>query len=256
MAETRTARLLQAKAMGAGPRFLRFGLDQDLGFIGGQYIIINTGIPLGEGKTAKRAYSLLSSDAEQRTFELTVWRVGEGPGSNYMLGLEVGTTLTFTGPWGKFLPSRLNEASSVEERPILVMATDTGITAALGLLRGCAFEQFLGRTHCYWFTDLEDAFLPPDFISQRLPRHVAHYERVQVPSGIAARAEWLAGRRFLSIVPASGDTPEAAFLSGDGFFLAAFRDALRQSSERTPVISVESFFNHQELKAMAKGIST
>lgn len=59
---------------------------------------------LPNGKAVKRAYSMLSPDAEQRRFQLAVKRIPDGPGSDFMHGIAVGGELRFSGPWGRFFP--------------------------------------------------------------------------------------------------------------------------------------------------------
>ena len=76
-------------------------LEGGLQFAHGQYVIVDTGLPNGDGRTIKRAYSLLSADPVAGTFELAVRTVPGGPGSPFMVALRVGTELGFSGPWGK-----------------------------------------------------------------------------------------------------------------------------------------------------------
>src|SRR5713101_3933702 len=130
MAQSRVARLVKAERLGPDARLMTFVLAEgEIGFSGGQYIIVDTRIELAGGKLAKRAYSILSSDDDQREFQIAVRRVGEGPGSNFMHRMEVGAELPFSGPWGKFV------ANGASAGPRRVLATDTGITAALGARR-------------------------------------------------------------------------------------------------------------------------
>jgi ferredoxin-NADP reductase len=244
MAEVRTARLLASSRLNSEVVLLRFGVEQDLAFTGGQYIIVNTGIPLGEGKTVKRAYSLLSSDADQRTCEIAVRRVDSGPGSNFMLGLEPGAELLFTGPWGKF---RLVE--SPDSASTLIVATDTGITAALGLLRSRSFQPRLPQTRVLWLVESDSYFVPEEFVRERVPENCGHFERVSLP--LAARTEWLARERDSFLEPELRSPLHTAYLSGDGSLIAAFRDTL-QALPAPPAIFIESFFNHQQLKPVSK----
>jgi ferredoxin-NADP reductase len=245
MAEARTARLLSSSRLNAEVALLRFGVGQELAFTGGQYIIVNTGIPLGEGKTVKRAYSLLSSDADQRTFEIAVRRVDSGPGSNFMIGLEAGAELLFTGPWGKFRPP----TDATDSASTLIVATDTGITAALGLLRSQSFQPRLAQTSVVWLVESDSYFVPEKFVRERLPENCGHFERVPLP--LAARTEWLARERDSFLEPVLRSPLHAAYLSGDGSLLAAFRDTL-QALPAPPAVFIESFFNHQQLKPVSK----
>ncbi len=248
MAVAKTARLVAREALTADTALLRFAADEPFAFVGGQYIIVSTGIPLGdpaEGKTVKRAYSVLSSDRDDRTFEVALRRIGEGPGSNYMLGLEVGAVLQFSGPWGKYLPA----AEQTTDDAALVIATDTGITVALGLLRGRSFQPRLNRTRVYWLVSSEEYFVSESFVRERLPQECGYFERIVVPTERAAREEWLMRRQDRLLQAALEDNPKAVYLSGDGFLLASFRTAIRDRGEDASKLMVESFFHHQELKA-------
>lgn len=248
MAVAKTARLVAREALTADTALLRFAADEPFAFVGGQYIIVSTGIPLGdpaEGKTVKRAYSVLSSDRDDRTFEVALRRIGEGPGSNYMLGLEVGAVLQFSGPWGKYLPA----TEPTTEPAATVIATDTGITVALGLLRGQSFQDRLQHTRLYWLVSSDEYFVPESFVLERLPQQCRSFERLVVPLDRAARADWLMRHQDHLLQAALADRPNALYLSGDGFLLAAFRNAIRERGEDAPKLMVESFFHHQELKA-------
>ncbi len=247
MAVSRTARLIAKEKLGDDAALLRFAADEPFAFVGGQYIIVSTGIPMGdpaEGKTVKRAYSLLSQDRNDRCFEIALRRIDQGPGSNYMLGLAEGATLQFSGPWGKYLP--LVEAEP--EDAARVIATDTGITVALGLLRSQSFQPRLQRTHVYWLVPSENYFVSESFVRERLPAECGHFERIVVPSDRASREQWTMSESHRLLDSALEHGPQAVYLSGDGFLLAAFRDAIGDRSRQPPKLMVESFFNHQELK--------
>src|SRR5262249_8344974 len=137
MAVAKQARVISSTPITAETRLIELALPDGapLGFVGGQYIIVNSGVPLPGGKIAKRAYSILSRDSEQQRITLAVRRIGEGPGSNFMHRLNAGDEVPFSGPWGQFLPP----AESSQGRT-LVFASDTGITAALSLIRGEKFQ--------------------------------------------------------------------------------------------------------------------
>ena len=256
MADIRKARLLSSVKEGGEARLLRFSsasTTQDgFAFTGGQYIILNTGIPLPDGKVAKRAYSLLSSDADPGTFEIAVRRVGSGPGSNYLLDLQPGSEIQFSGPWGKYLP--LPATDDDPQPPTLIVATDTGITAALGLLSGQSFAPQRQHTRLVWLRDSDDYFLPESVVRERLGNGLSPeaFEVHDVPFDSDARVTWLQ-QNAERIVP---DTAlRAAYLSGDGFLLAAFRDRLN-ALPSAPKLFIESFFHHQLLKDPAKGAAS
>lgn len=242
MAQPRVARLVNAERLGTEARLLRFELTEgEIGFAGGQYIIVNTGIELAGGKLAKRAYSILSSDDDQREFQIAVQRIGEGPGSNFMHRIEVGAELTFSGPWGKFVS---NGASA---GPRLVFATDTGITAAVGLLRGLGSRTRAEGTTAVWFVVSDDYFLPPAFVRSLLTGLCQNLAVVAAPEiADAARIE-----RALSILTRSleSNLPATAFLAGDGAVIYPVRERLVAAGLRKENIHLEAFFNNPERKA-------
>src|SRR5204863_5578748 len=115
------AQLVAASEPVAGTRLLELEASEPLGFTGGQYIIVDTGLVLPNGKAVKRAYSIMSAEGEQRRLRLAVTRIPGGPGSAFLHEAPVGTTLKFSGPWGKLMPDGSGGATAM-------LATDTGIT--------------------------------------------------------------------------------------------------------------------------------
>jgi Na+-transporting NADH:ubiquinone oxidoreductase subunit F len=74
----------------------------------GQYIQVEAPSPDGP---VFRAYSISSPTYDANAVELMVRLVPGGVGSTYLHNVQVGDTLTFTGPYGEFI---LNEDPSVE----------------------------------------------------------------------------------------------------------------------------------------------
>jgi ferredoxin-NADP reductase len=210
MATAKTARVVRVEPVGRDGRLLEFEPAEPLGFVGGQYVIVNTQIVLPGGKIAKRAYSILSSDRDQRRFQIAVRRLGDGPGSTFMHSLSPGDEVLFSGPWGKFLPD------DSRPRRTLVVATHTGITAALGLVRGERFAPQLATTTLVWLH--RDPFLSAE-VAQSL---------ISAPIDDAIPAE----------------RPESAFLCGDGAVIYPLRDALAPAD-----VKLEAFFNNPERRA-------
>lgn len=216
--------------------------DESLDFVGGQYVIVNTGLVFPDGRAVKRAYSIASADAEQGNFSLAVRRIGDGPGSNHMLARQVGDEIVFSGPWGKFLPLD----SALRER-IVVLATDTGITAALGLVNARTFAPQLPRTRVIWLTAAAEEFLPEAWIRACLPSALASFEVSTLPAGNRPERAWALLRE--SIGP---NVPSHAFLVGDGAVGVALRDRLIAEGMRLEDVSLETFFNHPVRKADLK----
>jgi ferredoxin-NADP reductase len=244
MAQPRVAQLVGAERLGPEARLLTFVLSgSEIGFAGGQYIIVNTGIELAAGKLAKRAYSILSGDAEQGEFQIAVRRIGEGPGSNFMHRMAEGAELTFSGPWGKFV------SNGAPEGPRLVFATDTGITAALGLLRGCRSRPLADVTTAVWFVESEDYFLPPCFTRNSLAGFCGHFSVSEAPGvGDSTRIS----SALATLDRSLGSTlPSSAFLAGDGAVIYPLRERLVAAGMQKENIHLEAFFNNPERKAQS-----
>jgi ferredoxin-NADP reductase len=218
-----------------------------LGFVGGQFIIIDTGMVRPSGQPAKRAYTMISSDAHQTRFELVACRIEDGMCSNYLHQMELGQTLTFSGPWGKFLPAPASLSGST-----WVIATDTGINAALGLLRSTAFRERLSQTTFLWLSPSADDFVSETFVRERIsgpqrggePRElrVASLPPVHHPERLSAALV------HFNALPRSS-VPERVYLTGDGALLYPFASALAESGLHETQVAIESFFNVPPKKA-------
>ncbi len=242
MADARIARLIEIERMGSEARLLTFAMaGGDLGFTGGQYVIVNTGIELSPGKLAKRAYSILSGDDLQNQFQIAVRRIGDGPGSNFMHRLAVGAELVFSGPWGKFFPNGAPAGLR------LVFATDTGITAALGLLCGRQIRESPADTTAIWFVESDEYFIPAAFARDSLRAGLAAFEvAIAPPAGAPDRLE-----RALALLNRSLESrrPSSAFLAGDGAIIYPLRERLAGAGVPMENIRLEAFFNNPERKA-------
>lgn len=253
MAVPKSARLVAAETVGPLARRLEFEMTDptDLGFVGGQYIIIDTGMVLASGKLAKRAYSIPSRDADQSRFELVARKIENGVCSNYLHQLEVGATLKFSGPWGKFLPAPAGgENDAPRSGKTWVIATDTGITAALGLLGAAAFREQLAHTTLLWLLPSDEDFVTRAFVRARV-EHVAGSEAaaglgpelrfgtlpaVHHPERVAAGLSHFEALQ-------RGGTPDRVYLAGDGALLYPFAHALALTGLAESQVALESFFN-------------
>ena len=237
MAEVKTARVTNVASLGEDTRLVQLRMDQPLGFGGGQFIIIDSGLTLPSGKAAKRAYSPISCDREQHDFELVVKRIPNGPASGFMHALAFGSELRFTGPWGKMVPP--SDAGS-SDGATLVLASDTGITAALGLVRSTRFAALVPRATLIWLRSGSAYFVDDRFVQERVPAGcslrieplppIDHPERVPYVRGLVQR-HW----RQAGIV--------RAFCAGDGAINYALMDDLNAGGVAMTPYQVESFFN-------------
>ena len=243
MAEQLSAQLVEAEAVGAETRLLRFVLPDGapFGFVGGKYIIVNSGKLLPDGKACKRAYSILSSDSDQTSFEIAVRRIGMG--SNFLHELPLHAELHFSGPWGKFVA-----ANRQEEESTWILATDTGITAALGLVQAGDFTPKLARTELCWWVQMGGYFLPEPYVREKIPPACNSFRVEQAPAiGDPNRAK---GARELLAERVRRGAPSRVYLCGDGAALLPLMEALVSEGMPPERIHVETFFNHAKRKSV------
>ena len=230
MAIPKEARVTRVTELTPTTRLVELEPTAPLGFVGGQYVIVNSGLTLADGKLAKRAYSFISADEEQARVLMAVRRHGAGAASNWMHTRQIGDLVPFSGPWGKWL------ADDATPRRTLIVATDTGITAALGLVRGRAFAPQRARASIVWLVESAGYFLPDDIVRTTLPDGVAFRREPLPPVG---HPERLAHAEQIARAQPAFDS---LFLVGDGAVVCALRDRV------FPKARVETFFNHPAKK--------
>jgi NAD(P)H-flavin reductase len=220
-----------------GPRahWLELEVQEPLGFVGGQFISVESGLPQPDGKISRRPYSVLSSDTEQGRFELVVQPVPNGPTSNFMQRLRPGDELRFSGPWGTFAPPAARCASC------LVIATDTGISAALGLVRGVRFRALLPSTALLWLRVDAADFVSDEFVRQRLPDTCREFQILTFPP--IHHPERLPIARALLHQVCSTAAPSHARVCGDGVINYGLMADFAAHGIDVTRDDVESFFN-------------
>lgn len=238
MATARNARLLASEPLGVRGRLLTFETPEPLGFVGGQYVIVDTGIEREDGRRHKRAYSVVSADAEQRCFQLAVYQ--HGPGSSVLHVAQPGAAFSFSGPWGSFLPE------DSQPRRTLLVATDSGITAALGLLRARAFAPHRPVTRLLWLRP--DGF---DFLSARAIEELADFSPELGTLPPVNHPERLERLRAEVLPYFASNAPQRVYLSGDGAVLAPLRAELYGLGVAEGAVRMEAFFNPPVRKAAA-----
>lgn len=243
MAIAKTARVVSTQTLFENSRLVTLSVPEGapLGFVGGQYIIVDSGEILSNGKAAKRAYSIMSADSEQHTITLAVLNL-EGPGSRYMHNVGEGDTVTFSGPWGKLRP---NDAAPA---PTLVCATDTGITAALGLVRGQGFAALRPYTTFVWMKRDEDYLLPESLVRDFLPPgmravHIQSCANASDLERVAAVLQVTTPQTTPASPTQRTNSWENAYMAGDGIINLQLRAALNEAGTADGRILHESFFN-------------
>ena len=212
-------------------------MEKDLGFIGGQYIIVDSKIPLNEEKNFKRAYTIASSDEEQRSFRIVYKRLGEGRVTNQFLdNLKIGEEVSFSGPWGKFLK---NEHFAKTGKTLMV-ATDTGIASAMSFLSSKKLKNRLKDVDLRWIVPSKDYFISHDEVIKKFSENLGNLE-------IKTIAEWGKGRgeefyglfeRFIEQT-----SYDSYFLCGDGEVVRRGKDLLLKRGHDENQIGTKVYFN-------------
>lgn len=255
MTERRHLRLVSREALGELSR-LRFELIEDgpLGFRGGQFVFIDTGLELDEpepGKTKRRAYSIASSDRNQVEFEVLVQDVarlensGRGLASEAFCGrgpdvIELGAERSFSGPWGKFVGDELHDSESR-----LIVATDNGLSAALGFLRSSEQEDRLASIEFIWLHTECAACLAPDQLRRMLPDGLAAFDSIGCPPvGSEQRGEFASRELLKHLGGEPLDHLRSVWLVGDGAVVVPLSTGLVEAGlDANALRRVECFFN-------------
>lgn len=117
--------------------------DQQFVFHPGHFIGIQADIE-GFG-VRKTPYCIVSPPNTERTFQLLVRLVPEGPLSYYLGGLEVGDVIAFRGPVGRSMVPKEDE-----ETELVLMATGVGLGPFLSLLQYLRDEGLERPTRLFW----------------------------------------------------------------------------------------------------------
>jgi ferredoxin-NADP reductase len=239
-ANPKTLEIVAARTEGSVTRVLTIAEVGGNGFldIGGKYVIVHTGLVRDE-KAVKRAYSLMPGAAGVRRAELAVKKLG--PGATALHDAEPGARFTFSGPWGKLVPE-----TGLAPRTLLV-ATDTGITSALGVVEQAARLGDARALNVLWFTAPGEAFLGLDSVRGRIDRAGARLFALGLPPvGDAGRLE-AALVHVKAIATETAATHVVA--TGDGAVVHPLKALLPGNVGVVADVRCECFFNNPEKKS-------
>jgi ferredoxin-NADP reductase len=167
-------------------------------------------------------------------------RVEQGPGSAFLHSVEPGREIAFSGPWGKLYPNSA-EVSAAAAGRTLILATDTGITAALGLVRGARMAPLLARTTFIWLRGQPDYFVPESEVRARLPAGIGDLHLGLAPP--IGHPDRLAHARAVVAARGGAGAFSQGFISGDGAVNYGLLDDLCAAGIPATRENVESFFN-------------
>ncbi len=212
-------------------------------FGGGQYVIINTGVVLADGKLVKRAYSLMPVPGDPSRARLAIKRLGDGPGSRALHDAAVGSEFLFSGPWGKLVPE------GGLSGPTLIVATDTGITAALSVVeraRAAPVAQARNASLVLWLRGADETFLDVDHVRSRAEAAGVRFVAETIPPVLDAARIAIACERSVAHVVETG--ARLVLAAGDGAVLYPLRDRLLMAEVGVGEVRIDCFFNNPDRK--------
>ncbi|HLF41629.1 MAG TPA: FAD-binding oxidoreductase [Acidimicrobiia bacterium] len=113
----------------------------------GQFVGI--GAHVGGRSYRRSPYCILSPPNDERTFELLVRIVPDGPVSQYLGSLQPGDTVSFRGPTGRSM------MPGDAESGLVLLATGVGIAPFCSLVEHLLAAGFSRPVHLYWGLRLE-----------------------------------------------------------------------------------------------------
>jgi ferredoxin-NADP reductase len=244
-ANPKQLRIVDARPEGRSTRILEIECIEGGAFetVGGKYVIVHTGVVLsgaGGDKAVKRAYSLMPVAARPGRAELAVKRL-EGPGSSALHDAPIGATFGFSGPWGKLVPE-----DGLGERTLLV-ATDTGITSAIGIVEQHASSPGPRPLEVLWLTAPGEDFLDVQRVRARLEDvgvHLVSAEIGAIDSASRAGDAW----HFID-ARARGLRATHVVATGDGAIVHPLRQTLPARVPSVRDVRIECFFKNPEKKS-------
>jgi NAD(P)H-flavin reductase len=238
-AKPKVLRVVESREIGPATRALEIECiaGEPLTEVGGRYVIVHTGLTVGD-KAIKRAYSLIPiTDAPHRA-QLTVKRLDDGPGSNALHRFPVGTELGFSGPWGKLVP-----ATGLVAQTMLV-ATDTGITSALGIVAQAVASGSQRPSAVLWLRAPDETFLTVGTVRARVEDAGIRFVSASIPP--ARSPDRLAAAFGHVDGQVAEESPAAVVATGDGAIVHPLMDRLRGVDVR-----IECYFHNPDKKSVS-----
>ena len=232
-------RIVGDELIGASTRALDVVRSDDAAWthIRGKYVILDTGLVLADGKAVKRAYSLTPIEGDPRRCRLVVKHLPGGPGSGALHAAPIGAEFSFSGPWGKLVSER-----GLEE-PTLFVATDTGITSALGaLVPGEAAPATV-----LWLRAEDESFFDEERARTIVERAGARFVLRRIPRVDAPHRAELAWSHIDTCV--AENAPHVLLAAGDGDIVFPLKS---RPFPGAPVrdVRIECFFHNPEKKSV------
>jgi ferredoxin-NADP reductase len=206
--------------------------------IRGKYVILDTGLVLADGKAVKRAYSLTPVADDPSRAQLIVKRIAEGPGSGALHAAPIGSEYSFSGPWGKLVPEQ-----GIDEE-VLFVATDTGITSALGVATRGHGEALT----VLWLHAADESFFDADRAREAILASGARFLAATIPSLRAPDRVSAAWARVDACI--AEYAPTVLLAAGDGEIVFPLKERAASATSSVREVRIECFFHNPERKSL------
>lgn len=206
--------------------------DNPFDFRPGYFVGIQADVP-GVGPR-RSPYCIVSAPNPERTFQLLVRLVPEGPLSYYLADLGVGDEIAFRGPSGRSM------AAKVGDEELVLLATGVGVGPLIPFIEELGRQGFEKRIELYWGLRLvEDICLVDelDSLARRYP-----FFRYQI-SLSRPPERWVGLRgRVTESVP-----PRLTRLSGKRYYLVGNGAMIEEMSSVLSDLGVDRDFIYEEV---------
>ncbi|HVM95472.1 MAG TPA: FAD-dependent oxidoreductase [Candidatus Acidoferrales bacterium] len=204
--------------------FLRLPSRSQFHFKAGQFLSFS--LPVG-GATLTRPYTV-ASGPEDELLEICLNLVPNGPGSNYLFGLQAGDVLRFTGPWGTFTFEHPPDAECV------FISEGTGIAAIRPMLRRALTAHGSQGLHLHQAAPDRDHLL----YSVELEAAAASHPRFNYEPLVARSLQTPIVERYID-----GDSNRSRhfFICGVGDIVPQLRDRLRHAGYERRAVQYEKW---------------
>lgn len=210
--------------------------DQPFTLEPGQFVGIQALV--GDLGYRKSPYCVLSAPNDERSFELLVRVVTDGPLSCYLASLSVGDEITFRGPTGRSMLPKDDETTQ-----LCLLATGVGISPFMSLVEVLSARGFERPIRLYWGLRLVDDICLIDELDD-LERRAVDFRYAISLSQPPAKWTGLRGRITESVPPLLEKLGDRHFyLVGNGAMNKQMSGALSDLGVSRHDIYEEHYFN-------------
>lgn len=208
--------------------------DQPFSFQPGYFVGIRADV-VGVGM-CRSPYCIVSAPNDDRTFQLIVRLVPQGPLSYYLGGLQVGDVIDFRGPAGRsMIPKE-------EGTGLVLLATGVGVGPYLALAEHLLDQDWTRPTLLYWGLRLAEDICLVDELDRLVSRH-DHFTYAISLSRPPRRWPGLRGRITESVPPLLKTLGGKHFyLVGNGAMIAQMSSVLSDLGVDERLIYEEVYF--------------